>query len=246
MSTITKTITRSTNKYVDGSSYSFSPVSYTGYSHWGGRNESGVVHGDIKVYFFYKPTDGKTDSTTTGTDGTGNNTGAGITASAVAQQTNKYLITKGGGQVVAQSGGPVTIVCNGELNKLLYILVDGNVLDKANYTVASGSTILTLTKEYIASLNPGDHVVQFQYDDGYAMTGLKITASKTTTTVSYKVSSDGSISSGHTKDTTPKTADGFDARYLLCLAIFLLGAGSILMGRQRKLEMILAEQRDDY
>jgi hypothetical protein len=248
LSTMTKTITRSTNKYVDGSSYSFSPTSYTGYSNWGGRNESGVVHGNIKVYFFYKPTDGKsTAETTAGTNGgTTNKSGEGITASAVAQQTNKYLITKGGGQVVSQSGGPVTIVCNGELNKLLYILVDGNVLDKANYSVASGSTILTLTKEYIASLKPGDHVVQFQYNDGYAMTGLKITTSKTTTTVSYKVSSDGSISSGHTKDTTPKTADGFDARYLLCMAIFLLGAGAFLMGRNRGFEALLAEQQEDY
>ena len=242
LNTITKTVIRSVNKYVDGSSYSFNPISYTGYANWGGRNQSGVVHGDIKVYFFYKPTDSSSTTTTT----TATKTGAGITASAEAQQNNKYLITKGAGQVVAQNNGAVTIVCNGEVSKLLYILVDGSVLDSSNYTIASGSTILTLNKEYIANLPIGDHVVQFQYNDGYALTGLKIVGGKATTTVSYKVSSDGSISAGHKKDTTPKTADGFDARYLLCLAIFLLGAGAILMGRQRKLEMILAEQREDY
>ena len=71
------------------------------------------------------------------------------------------------------------------------------------------------------------------------------TTTKTTTTVTYKVSSDGSISAGHTKDTTPKTADGFDNKYLLCIAILLLGAGSILFGNQRKLEAILAGENDD-
>ena len=118
----------------------------------------------------------------------------------------------------------------------------------------SGSTIITLTKEYVANLANGDHAVQFQYTDGYAFTTLKITggtaaattAGKTTTTVTYKVSSDGSISSGHTQDSTPKTADGFDNRYLLCLAIFLLGAGAILFSRQKKLEAILESQRDEY
>ena len=56
----------------------------------------------------------------------------------------------------------------------------------------------------------GNHLIRFEYVDGYAETGLKVTDGKTTTTVTYKVSSDGSISAGHTKDTTPKTADGFD------------------------------------
>ena len=91
----------------------------------------------------------------------------------------------------------------------------------------------------------GNHLIRFEYVDGYAETGLKVTDGKTTTTVTYKVSSDGSISAGHTKDTTPKTADGFDNKYLLCIAIFLLGAGAILFGNQRKLEAILAKENDD-
>jgi hypothetical protein len=127
--------------------------------------------------------------------------------------------------------------------------MDGQKVATSNYIVASGSTILTLSKDYIASLPVGDHAVQFQYTDGYALTGLRITSAgtaRTTTTVTYRVSSDGSISSGeHTMDSTPKTADGFDNRYILCIAIFLLGAGAIMMGRQRKLEEILASQRED-
>ncbi|MBE5910857.1 hypothetical protein [Pseudobutyrivibrio sp.] len=169
--------------------------------------------------------------------------------SDAAQTNNIYHIIEGAGQVVAQNEGPVKITCDGPLEKLAYILMDGQKVATSNYIVASGSTILTLSKDYIASLPVGDHAVQFQYTDGYALTGLRITSagtSRTTTTVTYRVSSDGSISSGeHTMDSTPKTADGFDNRYILCIAIFLLGAGAIMMGRQRKLEEILASQRED-
>ena len=246
---VTKTTTRLTDTYEEGQTYNYEARTYTGYTWFDAEYQSGTVYSDRKVKFFYKATsDSKSSSSSSSSGTTKNKSGgnAGITASEKAQTTELYKITKGAGQTVGQNDGPVEITCNGELNKLLYILVDGAVLNSSNYTVKSGSTILTLTKEYIASLPTGDHAVQFQYDDGYALTGLRITGTKTTTTVTYKVSSDGSISSGHTKDTTPKTADGFDARYLLCLAIFLLGAGAILMGRQKNLEAILASQREDY
>ena len=182
----------------------------------------------------------------------GGNTG-GTSSSSVpyatteAQTNMMYKIIQGAGQSVAKDAGSVTITCNGPVEKLLYILFDGNVLNSTNYTIKSGSTILTLKPEFVSTLTEGDHVVQFQYTDGYAMTGLKIApaGTKTTTTVTYKVAADGSISAGHTKDTTPKTADGFDSRYLLCIAIFLLGAGAIMMSKQRKLEAILAGQDDE-
>ncbi|SDB28144.1 hypothetical protein SAMN02910298_01356 [Pseudobutyrivibrio sp. YE44] len=163
--------------------------------------------------------------------------------STVAQTTQSYVVTDGANQQVKQNAGPVRIVCNGPVEKLAYILLDGNQVSPSNYTIQSGSTILHFTKEFVNTMSVGDHAVQFQYSDGYAMTGLKVLSptAKTTTTVTYKVAADGSISVGHTKDTTPKTADGFDPRYLLCMAIFLMGAGAIMMSKQRKLEAILAD-----
>ena len=168
--------------------------------------------------------------------------------STAAQTNHIYVITDGANQQVKQSEGPVKIVCNGSVEKLAYILLDGNQVSASNYTIQSGSTILHFTKEFVNTMSVGDHAVQFQYTDGYAMTGLKVLspAAKTTTTVTYKVAADGSISAGHIKDTTPKTADGFDPRYLLCMAIFLLGAGAIMMSKQRKLEAILADRRVEY
>ena len=223
--TMTKKIetkTRQTDTYSQGDTFSYDPKTYSGYEYVSAENQSGTVNADRTVTFKYKAT----------------------TASGKTTSNSKYSVTAGANQKVPSNVGTVTITCDGPLDKIVAIKVDGVALAQNQFTVESGSTILTLTASYVSSLSAGDHVVRFEYTDGWAETLLTITG-KTTTTVTYKVSSDGSISSGHTKDTTPTTADGFDSRYLLCLAIFLLGAGTILFSKQKKLEAILAGERDD-
>ncbi|SOC17117.1 Leucine rich repeat-containing protein [Pseudobutyrivibrio ruminis DSM 9787] len=223
--TMTKKIetkTRQTDTYAQGDTYSYEPKTYSGYEFVTAENQSGTVNQDRTVTFKYKAT----------------------TASGKTTSNSKYSVIAGANQKVPSNVGTVTITCDGPLDKIVAIKVDGVTLAQNQFTVESGSTILTLTASYVASLSAGDHVVRFEYTDGWAETLLTITG-KTTTTVTYKVGSDGSISSGHTKDTTPTTADGFDSRYLLCLAIFLLGAGTILFSKQKKLEAILAGERDD-
>lgn len=223
--TMTKKIetkTRQTDTYSQGDTFSYDPKTYSGYEYVSAENQSGTVNADRTVTFKYKAT----------------------TASGKTTSNSKYSVTAGANQKVPSNVGTVTITCDGPLDKIVAIKVDGVTLAQNQFTVESGSTILTLTASYVSSLSAGDHVVRFDYTDGWAETLLTITG-KTTTTVTYKVSSDGSISSGHTKDTTPTTADGFDSRYLLCLAIFLLGAGTILFSKQKKLEAILAGDRDD-
>ena len=217
-----ETRTRKTDSYDEGATFSYAPISITGYEYFDAEGQSGTVNQNRTVTFKYKATSATSSSTT----------------------SSKYKVTQGANLKIGQSEGPVTIVCDGPMDKLTRVMMDGADIPEGRYTLQSGSVILTLTHGYIESLSVGDHTVRFEYTDGYAETTLTITG-KTTTTVSYKVSSDGSISSGHTKDTTPKTADGFDNRYLLCLAIFLLGAGSILFSRQKKLEAILAGERDE-
>lgn len=230
-----KRTTRSVNKYTAGSKYSFNPATYKGYTYYGGRDQSGTVNGNIEAYFFYVDN---------------GSSKAAVVPSVKKNETNAnlqciYQVTEGANQTITAGNGPLRIVCNGELNKLTGIFVDGVKIDSSRYTLESGSTILTFTGGFVKMFTVGNHLIRFEYVDGYAETGLKVTDGKTTTTVTYKVSSDGSISAGHTKDTTPKTADGFDNKYLLCIAIFLLGAGAILFGNQRKLEAILAKENDD-
>ena len=217
-----ETKTRQVDTYDAGATYSYEPKTYSGYEYVSAENQSGTVNQDRTVTFKYKATTATTKTVT----------------------NSKYSIIEGANQKVASNVGTVVIKCDGPIEKIVAIKVDGVTLAQNQFTVQSGSTILTLTASYVASLSAGDHIVRFEYTDGWAETVLTITG-KTTTTVTYKVASDGSISSGHTKDTTPTTADGFDTRYLLCIAIFLLGAGTILFSKQKKLEAILAGDRDE-
>ena len=177
-------------------------------------------------------------------------------------QPIQYIIIEGADQVVKKNPGIVSMRCNGEYSKFLNVMMDGNEVDKANYTTKEGSTILDFTEAYTATLSEARHHIRFVYTDGYADTTLtvgnvpvaaaapassgKVSAggSKTTTTVTYTVSADGTVTKGHVKDSTPKTADGFDERYLLCLAILLCGIGAILFSKTRKIE-IIASHFDD-
>ena len=222
--TVIKTTTRTTATYTKGDTYSYEPASYAGFVCFGGLHQSGTVNTNRTAEFYYKETTG---------------------AAAPANPEAKYKVIEGANQTVSQNGGPVRVVCDGPMDKLLHVQVDGKDIPEGNYTLESGSVILTMTYNYIKSLSVGNHKVRFVYTDGYGETDLNITAGKTTTTVTYTVSSDGSISQGHTQDTTPTTADGFDVRYLLCAAIFLLGAAAILLSRQKNLLAIAALNEDE-
>ena len=55
---------------------------------------------------------------------------------------------------------------NGDISKLLRIEVNDKELDKSNYEIKSGSTILTLNKKYLSSLSNGTYRLKFVYNDG--------------------------------------------------------------------------------
>ena len=246
------TTTTTPNSYTPLGTYTYGNVTYTL------QSTTPAISGTTYTYTYKQATNGGgssggssggggSSSCSSGSSSVGSSAASAKPVSDAAKSNFIYQIIEGAGQVVGQNAGTVRIVCNGPVEKLAYIMMDGNIIPRENYTIASGSTIMTLSKDYIANMALGDHAVQFQYTDGYAITGLRVVsgATKTTTTVTYKVSSDGTISAGHVKDDTPKTADGFDTRYLLCLAIFLLGAGAIMMSKEKRLEAILAGAYDE-
>lgn len=86
-----------------------------------------------------------------------------------------YKITNGVNQTYENEN--LIITCNGDLSKLVNIKINGNVLDEANYSVRSGSTILTLNNDYLSTLAAGEYTVTFVYNDGSAETTFKIESS---------------------------------------------------------------------
>lgn len=93
----------------------------------------------------------------------------------------KPVITAGAGSYhVISTEIDMTLTCSGKLEDLTGIYVDGKLVDESNYTLKSGSTILTLKASYLDTLSAGKHTLKFQYKDNVsAETNFTITAKET-------------------------------------------------------------------
>lgn len=58
------------------------------------------------------------------------------------------------------SNEALTFRGNGELANFKYVKVDGTIVDRTNYDVREGSTIITFTPEYLKTLRNGSHTVE--------------------------------------------------------------------------------------
>lgn len=153
-----------------------------------------------------------------------------ITTAKMATQaapTPTYTITAGaGGTHELSTDGTLTITCDGALDKLTGIYVDDKFVDAANYTLKSGSTILTLKAEYLNTLSVGTHKVNFQYSDGSAETTFVIKeASVKDTTQDTTAPSE--------KDDAPKAGDSTPIAWLFIIAV-ISGAGVLCFVRKKK------------
>ena len=68
----------------------------------------------------------------------------------------------------------ITIKCNGNLDNLVAVKINDKVVDEKNYTLESGSTILTFNENYLNTLDAGTYDITFVYPDGSATTTLTI------------------------------------------------------------------------
>lgn len=79
----------------------------------------------------------------------------------------RYVIVEGdGASVMAASKTALRFVANGPAQWLQAVKVDGSALAQSRYTVESGSTIVTLHDDYVASLPAGEHTLTLVYNDG--------------------------------------------------------------------------------
>lgn len=61
-------------------------------------------------------------------------------------------------------------------DKFFQLLIDGEVIDKVNYSIRSGSTIITLNESYLNSLQNGDYTLSAIFFDGQSDMQLNINA----------------------------------------------------------------------
>ena len=116
-----------------------------------------------------------------------------------------YDIVEGDGiSWTEDSNHNITFVVNGLFSKFVGIKVDGKDVDKANYEVKAGSTIITLKASYLDTLAVGEHTITVVYTDG---------------------STDGTFNV-HAKDNSPVTGD--NSHMFLWIALLFISGGAVI------------------
>ena len=126
-----------------------------------------------------------------------------------------YKVLSGHGDAVSkESGKTLTFVFNGNFKKFTGIQVDGTSVDAKFYTAKSGSTIITLTSDYLDSLAEGKHTLTVLWNDGSA-------------TAEFTVKP---------KEVTPPTGDDMNVGIMAVLAVVsVMAAASVaLIGKKRR------------
>lgn len=124
-----------------------------------------------------------------------------------------YDIVEGDGSSWTEdSDHNITFVVNGLFSKFVDIKVDGKDVDKANYEVKAGSTIITLKASYLDTLAVGEHTITVVYTDG---------------------STDGTFNI-HAKANSPATGDDFNIALYGSLMVVSMTALVVLLLASKK------------
>lgn len=128
----------------------------------------------------------------------------------------EYKVIEGANGTWKQnSDSTLTFRANGEFSKFTGIKVDDQLVDAKNYTAISGSTIVTLSADYLKTLSAGNHTLTVLFNDGDCSTNFTVQVAGSSTTPSNPGSGTGSGTTpsnpnGGTSDsaTTPSGSNG--------------------------------------
>ena len=185
------------------------------------QTDDGTTTDDTQTDDSTTTDDTQTDDGIT-TDDTGNDS-----EDTTTEPAKTYTILNGDKQsVTAESGKDLVIRANGALADFTELKIDGAVVDKSNYTLTEGSTIVTVKAAYLDTLKAGAHTLTFVYTDGEvsaSFTTVKPETTVTTTTTTEDKKED--------KDTSPKTGDTDILIYGILMLISLLGMAALCLNK---------------
>ena len=167
-------------------------------------------------------------STTGGSTTGGSTTGGGTTGGGTTggDPIPDYKVIEGANSTwTVNSDGTVTVRSNGDFAKFTGIEMDGIAVARENYDAKSGSTIVTLHKDYLATLSVGTHTLTFLFTDGTCSTGLTI--KPTGSTVEVTVPSGSTTTPGNASN--PGTGANDAVGVVAALAVIsLLGVSAVI------------------
>ena len=137
----------------------------------------------------------------------------------------KYEITQGADSTWTESSGDgLTITANGDFDSFTGVKVNGELLDRDNYTAVSGSTVITLKPEYLATLETGTYKLTVVYTDGEANTTFAVSARNSPAPLTPRTRGASGREAGTEKpanpDDVPQTGDS--GMIIALTAIFVL------------------------
>ncbi len=90
-------------------------------------------------------------------------------------------ITKGNAAVFNKDAQEALVfVSNADFGDFIRVEIDGSVLDEKDYTVESGSTIVTVSKDYLGTLGSGEHTISIVSKSGTADASFTVRDSEDT------------------------------------------------------------------
>ena len=101
------------------------------------------------------------------------------------------------------------------------VYIDNVLVDGKNYTSKSGSTIITLNKEYVDTLSIGKHTIKFVFNDGRE------------TTTEFEVKEKEINNSNLENVTNPQTGDSITTHFILSI-VSVLGIITFVMINNKK------------
>jgi LPXTG-motif cell wall-anchored protein len=118
------------------------------------------------------------------------------------------------------------------------VSVDGSALAASQYTISSGSVVVTLLADYLDTLSVGTHTLLVEFDDGTRASGtFSIQAASGdnggTTGGAGGTQTDGGSDSGSGKTALPTTGDD---SWMLILPLLLMVLGALALLRKRAIK----------
>ena len=137
----------------------------------------------------------------------------------------EYKIIKGDGQTWKKGTETgLTMTADGPMEKFTGLLVDGKTVPTEDYTVVSGSTVVTLKPAYAEALEVGKHTLTVQYQDGSATGEF---------TVAEAASGQTNSSAGTGSTVVPRTGDSSHTGLWIVLMLGAAGSALGVIGRRR-------------
>lgn len=143
-----------------------------------------------------------------------------------AGTTPDYKIIEGAnGTWTKNTDGTLTFRANGDFSAFMEVKVDGNTIPADKYTAASGSTVITMKRDYLDTLSAGKHILTIVYSDGVCSTEFEIKEQQTVSNTPAK-SEDGKATESKPNDSgnrSPKTGDSVNPVLLMFTMLFAVG-----------------------